>query len=108
LRSATSPLGFHLNGSCEVALGHRGCHFGDGAYLVGEVVGQQVHVAGEIFPSAGRARHVRLAAKSAFHADFARHRSHLIGERGQRAGHVVDGFREGRDFAPWHSPSAFA
>ena len=43
--------------------------------------------------------HVGLATQPAFHAHFARHRGHLIGEGGQRVGHVVDGFGQRRDFA---------
>src|SRR5205809_327897 len=34
----------------EVAVGHRGGHGGDVAYLAGEVAGHQVHVVGEVLP----------------------------------------------------------
>ena len=88
-----------LNRARQVALGHRGRHFGDGAHLVGQVGGEQVDVAGEVLPRAGRAGHVRLAAEPAFDADFARHVGHLLGERRQRVGHVVDRLGERRDFA---------
>ena len=83
-----------LNGAREVALGHRGGDLGDGADLAGEVGGQQVDVAGQILPGAGGARHVRLAAEPPFHAHFARHVGHLIGEGRERVGHVVDGVCE--------------
>ena len=90
---------FDLNGAGQVAFGHRGRHLGDGAHLRGEVGGQQVDVAGEVLPGAGGARHVGLAAETAFHADLARDGRHLIGENRQRVGHVVDGFGERRDLA---------
>ena len=91
--------GLHLDRAGQVALGDGGGDLGDGAHLVGQVVGQQVDVAGEVLPRAGGAGHVGLAAQPAFHAHFARHRGHLIGEGGQRVGHVVDGFGQGGDFA---------
>ena len=89
----------HLNGARQVALGHGRRHLGDGTHLVGQIVGQQVDVAGEIFPRAGGARHVGLTAEPAFDADLARHRRHLIGEDGERVGHVVDGLGERRHLA---------
>ena len=91
--------GFHLNGAGQVALGDGGGHFGDGAHLVGQVVGQQVDVAGKVLPGAGGAGHVGLTAETAFDADFAGHGGHLIGEGGQRVGHVVDGLGERGHFA---------
>ena len=91
--------GLHLNRPRQVALGDGGGHFGDGAHLRGEVRGQQVDVAGEVLPRAGGAGHVGLAAEPAFDADLARHVGHLIGERRQRVGHVVDGVGERRHLA---------
>ena len=88
-----------LNGARQVALGHGGRDFGDGAHLRRQIGGEKVHVAGQVLPGAGGARHVGLAAEAALDADFARHRRHLIGEGRQRVGHVVDGLGEGRDFA---------
>ena len=91
--------GLHLNRTRQVALGDGSRDFGDGAHLVGQIVGEQVDVAGEILPRAGGAGHVGLAAEPAFHADFARDGRDLIGKCGQRVGHVVDRFRQRRDFA---------
>ena len=88
-----------LNRAGQVALGDGGGHFGDGAHLVGEVGGEQVDVAGEVLPGAGRAGHVRLAAEPPFDADFARDVGHLLGERRQRVGHVVDRLGERGDLA---------
>ena len=59
----------------QVALGHRGRDLGDGAHLRRQVGGQQVDVAGQVLPGAGRAGHVRLAAEAALDADLARHAS---------------------------------
>ena len=89
----------HLNGAGQVALGDRGRDLGDGANLGGQIGGQQIDVAGEILPGAGGARHIRLAAEPAFDADFASHRRHLVGERRQRVGHVVDGVGQRGDLA---------
>jgi hypothetical protein len=89
----------HLNRAGQVALGHRGRHFGDGAHLRREVGGKEVDVAGEMLPGAGRARHVGLTAEAAVHADLARHGRDLIGEGRERIGHVVDGLGQRRHFA---------
>ena len=61
--------------------------------------GEQVDVAGEVLPRAGRAGHVGLAAEAAFDADLARDVGHLLGERRERVGHVVDRLGERRDLA---------
>ena len=89
---------FHLNGPREVALRDGGGHFGDRAHLIGQVGGEQVDVAGEVLPRAGRAGHVRLTAEAAFDADFARDVGHLFGERGERVRDVVDRLGERRHF----------
>ena len=78
------PAGLHLNGSCQVALGHGGRDFSDGAHLVGQVIGEQVDVARQILPRAGRSGHVRLAAQPPFHAHFASDGRDLIRKRSQR------------------------
>ena len=83
----------------QVALGHGGRHFGDGAHLGGQVGGELIDVVRQIAPDAGRARHAGLAAELAFDADFARHGRHLVGERRQRVDHAVDGVGQLGDFA---------
>src|SRR5712691_8303006 len=88
-----------LDRAGEIALGDGGRDLGDGAHLRGQIGGQQVDVAGQIFPGAGGARHVRLTPQPAFHAHLACHAGDLIGERRQRVRHVVDGLGEGGDFA---------
>ena len=74
-------------------------YFRNGSNLVGQVVGEQVDVAGEIFPGSCGAGHVGLAAKPSFHSDFTSHCCYLIGEGGQRVGHIVDGLSQGGHFA---------
>src|SRR5205085_575067 len=90
--------GIHLNGACEVALGDRGGDVGNRADLVGEVCGEQVDVAGEVFPSAGGTGDVGLTAETAFDSDFAGHASDLLGEDCERISHVVDGLGQSGDF----------
>ena len=80
-------------------LGHRRGDLGDGAHLGREVRRQQIDVAGQILPGAGGTRHVRLAAEAPFDADLARDRRHLVGEGGERVGHVVDGVGQRRHLA---------
>jgi len=72
--------------------------FGDGGHLCRAIGGWQVHVRRQIFPGAGGARHVRLSAEPTFHAHFARHAGHLIGEGGEGGRHAIDGFGERRHF----------
>ena len=91
--------GFHLNGTGKVALGDGGGDFGDRAHLVGEVIGQQVDVAGQVLPRSGGAGDIGLTAEAAFNADFAGDRGDLIGESRQRVRHVVDRFGERGNFA---------
>ena len=55
-------LGFDGDRPGQVALGHRGAHLGDRADLAGEVVGELIHVVGQIAPSAGSAGDLGLAA----------------------------------------------
>ena len=97
LRDFTARLDLDRPG--QVSLGHGSGDLGDRSDLRRQIGGQQVDVAGEILPGARGARHVRLAAQPALHADLSRDVRHLIGKGRQRAGHVVDGFRERRDFA---------
>ena len=92
-------LRFHRNRARQVALGHRGGHFGDRAHLRGEVRRQPVHVLGQIAPQAGGARHPRLPAELAFAADLARHVGHLVGEGREGVDHAVDGVGERRHLA---------
>jgi len=69
-----------LDRAGQIALRHRGCDFGDGAHLGRQISRQQVDVAGQVLPGAGRAGHVGLATEAAFDPDLARHRGDLIGE----------------------------
>src|ERR1700730_13111153 len=88
-----------LDRAGEVALGHRGRDFGNGANLRGQVRRQQIDVAGEVLPGAGGTGHVGLAAEPSLDADFAGDARDMIGERRQGLGHVVDGVGKRCDFA---------
>src|SRR5439155_685327 len=64
----------------KVALLHRGGDLGDVADLAGQVARHQVDVVGQVFPDAGDAVHVGLAAELAVGADLARDARHLARE----------------------------
>src|SRR5262249_32071481 len=49
----------------QVAVGHGGGHFGDVAHLGGQVAGHEVNAVGQVFPGAGDALDVGLAAELA-------------------------------------------
>ena len=83
----------------EVALGDGGGDFGDVADLVGQVAGHGVDAIGEIFPGAGDALHVGLAAELAFRTDFARHARDFGGEGAELIDHGVDGVLQLQNFA---------
>ena len=83
----------------KVAARDRGRDFGDVAHLTGQVGGHRIDAVGQVLPCAGDARHLRLAAKPAFGADFARHARHLAGESVQLIDHRVDGLLQLQDLA---------
>ena len=91
----------HVHGDLlrQVALRHRGRHFGDVADLAGQVRGHRVDVVGQVLPGAGHAAHQRLAAELAFGADLARHARHFAGEGVELVHHGVDGVLQLEDFA---------
>src|SRR5262249_31368344 len=91
--------GVDLDGTGEIALRHRGRDLGDRADLRGQVRGQQVDVAGQVLPGAGRSGHVRLPAEPALDPDLSSNARHLIRTCRPRARHVVDGRGECRDLA---------
>ncbi len=78
----------------QVAVCHRGRHFGDVAHLGCQIAGHRVDAVGQVFPRAGDAQHVRLSAEPAVGADLARHARHFAGEGVQLVHHGVDGFLE--------------
>ena len=73
--------------------------FGDVAHLRREVAGHRVDVVGQVFPGAGDAGHVRLAAKLAFGANFARNARYFAGEAVELINHGVERFFQSKDFA---------
>src|SRR4029079_13107746 len=59
----------------------------------------RVDVVGEVFPSTGDARHLRLAAELAFGGDLAGNTRHLAGEAVELIDHRVDGVFQLEDLA---------
>src|ERR1700681_576683 len=94
-------LAAHVDGDFLRKVAHRdgGGDLRDVAHLIGQVRGHRVHRVGEIFPRAGDALHLRLAAEDAFGADLARHARHLAGERVELVDHRVDRAFELEDLA---------
>jgi hypothetical protein len=74
----------------EIAAGHGGSNFSDIAHLASQVAGHRVDGVRQIFPRAGDARHLRLAAQFAVGADFTRHARHFGGENAELLNHGVD------------------
>src|SRR5262249_3839801 len=83
----------HVDGDFfrQIAAGDGGCDFGYITHLRRQVTGHRVDVVGQVFPRAGNAGDLRLAAEFAFGADLARHARHFRGEAVQLVDHRVDG-----------------
>ena len=93
------PLCLHRDGPRQVTLRDGGGHFGNGAYLRGQVLGELIDVFREALPRARGTRHLGLAAELSFHANFARHARYLFGKDGERVDHTVDGIGQRGDFS---------
>ena len=65
--------------------------------------GHRVDVVGEVFPGAGHARHLRLAAELAFGAHLAGHAGDFRGEGVELVDHRVDGVLSTRRISPFTS-----
>ena len=65
----------------QVAVGDGGRDVGDVADLAGQVAGHEVDAVGEVFPGAGDALDLGLAAELSLGADLAGHARHLGRER---------------------------
>ena len=89
----------HRDLSGEVAPGHGRCDSGDVAHLVGQVARHGVHALRQIFPRAGDALHLRLAAELAVGAHLARHARDFRREGAELIHHGVDGVLQLQDFA---------
>src|SRR6185295_6162065 len=83
----------------QVAVGHRGHDLDDAADLVGEVGGHDVDRVGQVFPGAGDAGDLGLAAELAFGPDLARDTGDLGGEGAELVDHRVDGVLQLEDLA---------
>src|SRR5205823_1279877 len=62
----------------------------DVSHLVGQVVGQRVHVVGQVLPGAADTLHLGLAAELALGADLTGDAGDLVGEGGELIDHRVD------------------
>ena len=78
---------------------HGGRDLGDVAHLAGQVGRHGVDIVGQVFPRAGDALHLRLAAELAVRADFAGDAGDFRRERVQLIDHRVDGVFQREDFA---------
>src|SRR5207302_1237967 len=83
----------------EITLGDRGRDLGDVADLGGEVARHVVDVVGEVFPDAGDAFDLRLAAKVPFGTDFAGDAGDLAPKGVELIDHDVDRVLELADLA---------
>src|SRR5207245_5289658 len=83
---------FHVNGNLlgQVAGGDGGGDVSDVADLAGQVAGHEVDAVGQVFPGAGHAADVGLAAQLAFRADLAGHTRHFRGEGAELVHHRID------------------
>src|SRR5207249_6130381 len=83
----------------QIAVGHGGHDLDDAAHLLGQIGRHHVYGVGQVLPSPGDARHLRLTAELAFGADFARHTRHLRGKAVELVHHRVDGVLELKNLA---------
>src|SRR5204863_23076 len=84
----------------EVTLLDGGRDLGDVSDLAGEGAGHDVDVVGEVFPDAGDALDIGLAAEPSLRAHLPRDARDLVGEGVQLVDHRVDGVLELQDLAP--------
>ena len=83
----------------EVAVGDGGRDVGDVAHLGGQVAGHEIDAVGQVFPGAGDALDVGLAAELSLGADLAGHAGDFGGERAELVDHRIDGVLELEDLA---------
>src|SRR5439155_94964 len=74
-------------------------HFGNVAYLSGQVASHRVDAVRQVLPNAGHALHVRLATQLALGADFEGDTSHFGGKGIELVHHGIDGVLQLQDFA---------
>src|SRR5439155_25675193 len=91
---------FDIDGNLlgEIAVSHGRGDLGNIAHLGGEVAGHEVHAVGQVFPGAGDAPDIRLAAQASLRAHFAGHAGDFRGEGTELVHHRVDGVLELEDF----------
>ena len=94
------PMNLNRNFLGEVALGHRRRHVGDVSHLVGEVVGHQVDVVGEVFPDSGDPFDSGLTSQLTLSAHFPRYSRYLVGEGVQLSHHPVADLGRSQELPP--------
>src|SRR5207302_4764522 len=84
-------LAFDVDGNRlrQITVRNGGRHFGDVAYLTGEVRGHVVHGIGEVFPCAADAGYFGLSAQPPFRADLPRDAGDFGGNRAELIDHRV-------------------
>src|SRR5438309_2295507 len=94
-------LALHVDGDLlrQIAVGDSRGDLRDVAHLRGQVRRHQIHVVGEVLPTAGHSGHFGLGFQLALDADRAGDVDDLLGEDAQRLGHVVERLAKGRDLA---------
>ena len=65
-------------------------HLGNVSHLLGEVLGHHINVIRQVFPDAGHAVDLGLAAERSFRTQLAGHARDFRRQRGQVVGHRVD------------------
>ena len=82
----------HVDGDFarQVTIGNGSCDLSDVANLARQISGHEVDVVSQVFPCAGHAGHIGLAAELAFGSHFARHARHFTGECVELIDHRID------------------
>src|SRR5262249_18261881 len=75
----------------QVPVGDRGHDLDDTAHLFGEVRRHEIHVVGQVLPSARHAFHIGLTAELSFRTHFFGHTGHFGGKGVELVHHGVDG-----------------
>ena len=102
-------LALHLDGDLlrQVAAGYGRGHLGDVADLTGQVGRHRVDIVGEVFPGAGNALHLRLAAQLSFSTHLAGDAGHFRREAVQLVDHRVDDLADAQELAAQRSAVDF-
>src|SRR5690606_33221170 len=84
----------------QIAVRHRGHDAGNTAHLARQILRHDVHVVGQLAPSARNVLDLRLATQLPFGTHLAGYARHLGGEGAQLIDHRVDGGLELEELTP--------